>query len=123
MGAGPFDVNFVVLRYWDTAKQEEVSPKPEYRVLTVPKNVNGVPIGIPKGYSTDSDVTNTSLDTLKLTLIDTVKPSAFDGSSGVRTKDGYYELARTRRLRLGAEPVCFAADGEIQLHELPRIRQ
>ena len=32
-------------------------------------------------------------DTLKLTLIDTVKPSAFDGSSGVRTKDGYYELA------------------------------
>lgn len=93
LGAGPFDVNFVVLRYWDTAKQEEVSPKPEYRVLTVPKNVNGVPIGIPKGYSTDSDVTNTSLDTLKLTLIDTVKPSAFDGSSGVRTKDGYYELA------------------------------
>ena len=93
LGAGPFDVNFVVLRYWDTAKQEEVSPKPEYRVLTVPKNVNGVPIGIPKGYSTDSDVTNTSLDTLKLPLIDTVKPSAFDGSSGVRTKDGYYELA------------------------------
>lgn len=93
LGAGPFDVNFVVLRYWDKAKQEEVSPKPEYRVLTVPKNVNGVPIGIPKGYSTDSDVTNTSLDTLKLTLIDTVKPSAFDGSSGVRTKDGYYELA------------------------------
>ena len=93
LGAGPFDVNFVVLRYWDTAKQEEVSPKPEYRVLTVPKNVNGVPIGIPKGYSTDSNVTNTSLDTLKLTLIDTVKSSAFDGSSGVRTKDGYYELA------------------------------
>ena len=38
-------------------------------------------------------IVNTSLDTIKLTLIDTVKSSAFDGSSGVRTKDGYYELA------------------------------
>ena len=48
----------------------------------------------PEGYSTDANASiNTSLDTLKLTLIDTVKPSAFDGSSGVRTKDGYYELA------------------------------
>lgn len=53
----------------------------------------GVPIAVPRGYSTDESIVNTSLDTLKLTLIDTVKPSAFDGSSGVRTKDGYYELA------------------------------
>ena len=65
----------------------------EYRVPSLPSGLNGNPIGIPRGYSTDESIVNTSLDTLKLTLIDTVKPSAFDGSSGVRTKDGYYELA------------------------------
>lgn len=65
----------------------------EYRVPSLPSGLNGNPIGIPRGYSTDESIVNTSLDALKLTLIDTVKPSAFDGSSGVRTKDGYYELA------------------------------
>lgn len=66
----------------------------EYRVPSLPSGLNGNPIGIPRGYSTDESIVNTSLDTLKLTLIDTVKSSAFDGSSGVRTKDGYYELAK-----------------------------
>lgn len=80
----------VVPKYWENGKTVEDK---EYRVVSLPSGLNGNPIGIPKGYSTDSNVTNTSLDTLKLTLIDTVKPSAFDGSSGVRTKDGYYELA------------------------------
>lgn len=80
---------YVVLRHWDGAKQEEST----FRVLTLPRGLGGVPIAVPRGYSTDESIVNTSLDTLKLTLIDTVKPSAFDGSSGVRTKDGYYELA------------------------------
>ena len=80
---------YVVLRHWDGAKQEEST----FRVLTLPRGLGGVPIAVPRGYSTDASIVNTSLDTLKLTLIDTVKPSAFDGSSGVRTKDGYYELA------------------------------
>lgn len=80
----------VIPKYWENGKTVEDK---EYRVVSLPSGLNGNPIGIPKGYSTDPDVTNTSLDTLKLTLIDTVKPSAFDGSSGVRTKDGYYELA------------------------------
>lgn len=80
----------VIPKYWENGKTVE---NKEYRVVSLPSGLNGNPIGIPKGYSTDPDVTNTSLDTLKLTLIDTVKPSAFDGSSGVRTKDGYYELA------------------------------
>lgn len=83
------DTYFVSMKYWDSAKQEEST----FRVLTLPSGLNGNPIGIPRGYSTDESIVNTSLDTLKLTLIDTVKPSAFDGSSGVRTKDGYYELA------------------------------
>lgn len=83
------DTYFVSMKYWDGAKQEESA----FRVPTLPSASNGNPIGIPRGYSTDESIVNTSLDTLKLTLIDTVKSSAFDGSSGVRTKDGYYELA------------------------------
>ena len=80
----------VVPKYWQDGKM--VDDK-EYRVPSLPSGLNGNPIGIPRGYSTDASIVNTSLDTLKLTLIDTVKSSAFDGSSGVRTKDGYYELA------------------------------
>ena len=80
----------VVPKYWQDGKM--VDDK-EYRVPSLPSGLNGNPIGIPRGYSTDESIVNTSLDTLKLTLIDTVNPSAFDGSSGVRTKDGYYELA------------------------------
>ena len=80
----------VVPKYWQDGKM--VDDK-EYRVPSLPSGLNGNPIGIPRGYSTDESIVNTSLDTLKLTLIDTVKPSAFDGSSGVRTTDGYYELA------------------------------
>ncbi|WP_418689904.1 S-layer homology domain-containing protein [Agathobaculum butyriciproducens] len=80
----------VVPKYWQDGKM--VDDK-EYRVPSLPSGLNGNPIGIPRGYSTDESIVNTSLDTLKLPLIDTVKPSAFDGSSGVRTKDGYYELA------------------------------
>ena len=71
------------------------SRRSTFRVLTLPRGTRAgsVPTAVPRGYSTDESIVNTSLDTLKLTLIDTVKPSAFDGSSGVRTKDGYYELA------------------------------
>lgn len=81
----------VIPKYWENGKTVEDK---EYRVVSLPSGLNGNPIGIPRGYSTDASIVNTSLDTLKLTLIDTVKPSAFDGSSGVRTKDGYYELAK-----------------------------
>ena len=80
----------VIPKYWQDGKM--VDDK-EYRVPSLPSGLNGNPIGIPRGYSTDERIVNTSLDTLKLPLIDTVKSSAFDGSSGVRTKDGYYELA------------------------------
>ena len=80
----------VIPKYWENGKTVEDK---EYRVVSLPSGLNGNPIGIPRGYSTDESIVNTSLDTLKLTLIDTVKSSAFDGSSGVRTKDGYYELA------------------------------
>ena len=80
----------VIPKYWENGKTVEDK---EYRVVSLPSGLNGNPIDIPRGYSTDASIVNTSLDTLKLTLIDTVKSSAFDGSSGVRTKDGYYELA------------------------------
>ena len=80
----------VIMKYWENGKQADSA---EYNVLSLPGGLSGIPIGIPKGYSTDKSVINTSLDTRKLELIDTVKASAFDGSSGVRTKDGYYALA------------------------------
>ena len=80
---------YVVLRHWTGEKQVEDS----FRVLSIPRGLGGAPIAVPKGYTTDENIINTSLDVLKLTLVDTVQASSFDGSSGVRTKDGYYELA------------------------------
>ena len=82
---------YVVLRHWDGAKQEEST----FRVLTLPRGLGGVPIAVPRGYSTDESIVNTSLDTLKLTLIDTVKSSAFDGFSGVRTRTAITSWQRT----------------------------
>lgn len=82
---------FVTINYWDTDKhaKEEFT----YRVLSLPSGLSGGPVAVPKGYSTDKNVVNTSLDIKKLKLIDTVERTAFDGTSGVRTKDGYYAIA------------------------------
>ena len=82
---------FVTINYWNTDKhaKEEAT----YRVLNLPSGLTGGPIAVPKGYSTDKNIVNTSLDIKKLKLIDTVDRTAFDGASGVRTKDGYYALA------------------------------
>lgn len=82
---------FVTINYWNTDKhaKEEAT----FRVLNLPSGLTGGPIAVPKGYSTDENIVNTSLDIKKLKLIDTVDRTAFDGASGVRTKDGYYALA------------------------------
>lgn len=82
---------FVTINYWNTDKhaKEEAT----FRVLNLPSGLTGGPIAVPKGYSTDESIVNTSLDIKKLRLIDTVDRTAFDGASGVRTKDGYYALA------------------------------
>ena len=82
---------FVTINYWNTDKhaKEEAT----FRVLNLPSGLTGGPIAVPKGYSTDESIVNTSLDIKKLKLIDTVDRTAFDGASGVRTKDGYYALA------------------------------
>lgn len=77
------------LKYWDGSKTDELP----YRVLSLSGLTSGTPVGIPKGYSTNENVVNTSLSTQKLTLVDTVELSAFDGTTGVKTKDGYYALA------------------------------
>lgn len=77
------------LKYWDGSKTDELP----YRVLSLSGLTSGTPVGIPKGYSTNENVVNTSLSTQKLTLVDTVDLSAFDGTTGVKTKDGYYALA------------------------------
>ncbi len=82
---------FVTINYYNTDKhaKEEAT----FRVLNLPSGLTGGPIAVPKGYSTDESIVNTSLDIKKLRLIDTVDRTAFDGASGVRTKDGYYALA------------------------------
>ena len=79
----------VVLRHWSDGKEI----KDKFKVLSLPSGLSGGPIAVPKGYSTDENVVNTSLDIKKLKLIDTVDRTAFDGASGVPTKDGYYALA------------------------------
>lgn len=79
----------VVLRHWSDGKEI----KDKFKVLSLPSGLSGGPIAVPKGYSTDENIVNTSLDIKKLKLIDTVDRTAFDGASGVRTKDGYYALA------------------------------
>lgn len=79
----------VVLRHWADSKEEKSS----FKVLSLPSGLSGGPVAVPKGYPTDENVVNTSLDIKKLKLIDTVERTAFDGTSGVRTKDGYYAIA------------------------------
>ena len=83
------ETNFVKLKYWNGTAGTEAT----YRVLSLPGSLNSTPVGIPIGYSTSENVVNTSLSTQKLDLVDTVDLSAFDGSAGVRTKNGYYALA------------------------------
>lgn len=82
---------YVVLNHWDTTEKKNLEAP--YKVLDLPSGLSGGPIAVPKGYSTDESIVNTSLDIKKLKLIDTVDRTAFDGTSGVRTKDGYYALA------------------------------
>lgn len=82
---------YVVLNHWDTTEKKNLEAP--YKVLDLPSGLSGGPIAVPKGYSTDESIVNTSLDIKKLKLIDTVDRTAFDGASGVRTKDGYYALA------------------------------
>ena len=82
-------IETVILRHWADSKEEKSS----FKVLSLPSGLSGGPVAVPKGYSTDENVVNTSLDIKKLKLIDTVERTAFDGTSGVRTKDGYYALA------------------------------
>lgn len=82
---------YVVLNHWDTTEKKKIEAS--YKVLDLPSGLSGGPIAVPKGYSTDESIVNTSLDIKKLKLIDTVDRTAFDGASGVRTKDGYYALA------------------------------
>ena len=82
-------IETVILRHWADGKEEKSS----FKVLSLPSGLSGGPVAVPKGYSTDENVVNTSLDIKKLKLIDTVERTAFDGTSGVRTKDGYYAIA------------------------------
>ena len=81
----------VVLDYWDSSNSK--TAQGQFMVISLPSGLSGGPVAVPKGYSTDENVVNTSLDIKKLKLIDTVERTAFDGTSGVRTKDGYYAIA------------------------------
>lgn len=81
----------VLLKHWDPSNPAKTDMP--FMVSILPSGLSGGPIAVPKGYSTDESIVNTSLDIKKLKLIDTVDRTAFDGASGVRTKDGYYALA------------------------------
>ena len=64
--------------------------------MTADDITENMTIGWNIGNSLDStgyDETSWGNPRVTQELIDTVKASAFDGSSGVRTKDGYYTLA------------------------------
>lgn len=80
---------FVKLKYWSGSSNAEAT----YRVSSLSGIIGGIPVGIPKGYSTNENIVNASLSTQKLQLVDTIDLTEFDGSSGVKTKDGYYDLA------------------------------
>ena len=89
-----YDTYYLTIKYWDgSAESGKESTEKTFRALSLSGNLNGSIVGIPKGYSTDENVVNHSLSPVKLTLVDTVDLSSFDGSTGVRTQDGYYELA------------------------------
>lgn len=78
----------ITLNYWDAEKSKTDEKK--YTVASLPGGLSGSPVGIPKGYQPGTRYT--TVDTLPLSLVDTVALSAFDGAKGVRTKDGYYAL-------------------------------
>ena len=82
-------INRVRIKFWNGAE----TSSEEYRVLNMPSGINSGFIGVPKGYQNGGEKVNTSFDILKLKSVDTVSVSAFDGTDGVRTKDGYYPLA------------------------------
>lgn len=75
------------VRYWDGSAMQSK----KYPVINMPSGLGSDPIGIPRGYQEDGKPS--SMTVLKLTSIDTVQLSAFDGATGVRTKNGYYKLA------------------------------
>ena len=81
----------VLLKHWNPSDPTKTDMP--FMVSVLPSGLSGGPVAVPKGYSTDENVVNTSLDIKKLKLIDTVERTAFDGTSGVRTKDGYYAIA------------------------------
>lgn len=81
----------VLLKHWNPSDPTKTDMP--FMVSVLPSGLSGGPVAVPKGYSTDENVVNISLDIKKLKLIDTVERTAFDGTSGVRTKDGYYAIA------------------------------
>ena len=51
---------YVVLNHWDTTEKKKIEAS--YKVLDLPSGLSGGPIAVPKGYSTDESIVNTSLD-------------------------------------------------------------
>lgn len=82
-----YETYVVTIKYFDGS----ATISADYPVVSLPSGLNGNPVGVPKGYS--KDVASSSFSTLPLTLVDTVELSDFDGTNGVRTKDGYYNVA------------------------------
>ena len=62
-----------------------------YEVTTLPGGLGGKPVGLPKGMDQiQGKIFN--LPVKQLSIIDTVGLAAFDGTDGVKTASGYYDL-------------------------------
>ena len=80
--------NSAVLKSYDDVEKKEIERT--YLVIAKPEGAGGL-LGLPKGAENNPE--RQFLASIRLSQVDTVSLSAFDGADGVRTKDGYYPIS------------------------------
>ena len=80
--------NSAVLKSYDAVEKKEIERT--YLVIAKPEGAGGL-LGLPKGAENNPE--RQFLASIRLSQVDTVSLSAFDGADGVRTKDGYYPIS------------------------------
>lgn len=92
-------LNTATLKYYDYQNKRESSLT--YNVIGLLSGMGGAYAGFPK--DAEKNETRRFLPTIRLTKVDSVSLSAFDGSDGVRTASGYYPLSDEVRVYLTAQ--------------------